>query len=236
MTDKRTQKQADQSNMEKRPEDWTTGDEPMTGAQRSYLKTLSEEAKVPFDEQLTKAEASQDRRTAASAPAAASSVPRIRQKSADEQTRGIRRSRGRRARRRPAWGEGPVAAGLQPLYGVYFANRRAGSANALNSSALPLGSRKNIVACSPTSPLKRMCGSMMNFTPCVAQPAASASHSSIGQYHAEVPHRHVVAVDLAGAAVARFVGREVRDDLVPVEVEVDPGVGRAPFGTAEQVP
>lgn len=59
MTDKRTQKQADQSNMEKRPEDWTTGDEPMTGAQRSYLKTLSEEAKVPFDERLTKAQASQ---------------------------------------------------------------------------------------------------------------------------------------------------------------------------------
>ncbi len=58
MTDKRTQEQAERSNMEKRPEDWTTGDEPMTGAQRSYLKTLSEEAKVPFDDRLTKAEAS----------------------------------------------------------------------------------------------------------------------------------------------------------------------------------
>ncbi|HZP86552.1 MAG TPA: DUF3072 domain-containing protein [Burkholderiales bacterium] len=58
MTDKRTQQQADHSNMEKNPEDWVTGDEPMTGAQRSYLKTLSEEAKVPFDENLTKAEAS----------------------------------------------------------------------------------------------------------------------------------------------------------------------------------
>jgi Protein of unknown function (DUF3072) len=58
MTDKRTQQQADQSNTEKRPEDWTTGDEPMTGAQRSYLKTLSEEAKVKFDETLTKAQAS----------------------------------------------------------------------------------------------------------------------------------------------------------------------------------
>ena len=30
----------------------------MTGAQRSYLKTLSEEAHEPFDENLTKAEAS----------------------------------------------------------------------------------------------------------------------------------------------------------------------------------
>ena len=58
MTDKRTQQMADQSNTEKRPEDWTTGDEPMTGAQRSYLKTLSEEAKVEFDDDLTKAEAS----------------------------------------------------------------------------------------------------------------------------------------------------------------------------------
>jgi hypothetical protein len=58
MTDKRTQQMADQRNTEKRPEDWTTGDEPMTGAQRSYLKTLSEEAKVEFEEDLTKAEAS----------------------------------------------------------------------------------------------------------------------------------------------------------------------------------
>jgi hypothetical protein len=58
MTDKRTQRQADASNMEKDPDDWVTGDEPMTGAQRSYLKTLSEEAKVAFDDTLTKAQAS----------------------------------------------------------------------------------------------------------------------------------------------------------------------------------
>lgn len=58
MTDKRVQQTASQSNTEKNPEDWTTGDEPMTGAQRSYLKTLSEEAKAPFDENLTKAQAS----------------------------------------------------------------------------------------------------------------------------------------------------------------------------------
>ena len=42
----------------KNPDDWTTGDEPMTGAQRSYLKTLSDEAGEPFDEDLTKAAAS----------------------------------------------------------------------------------------------------------------------------------------------------------------------------------
>ena len=58
MTDKRTQESADESNTIKNPDDWTTGDEPMTGAQRSYLKTLSEEAKADFDENLTKAEAS----------------------------------------------------------------------------------------------------------------------------------------------------------------------------------
>ena len=49
------------SNAEKDPENWTTGDERMTGAQASYLKTLSEEAGKPeaYDTSLTKAEASQ---------------------------------------------------------------------------------------------------------------------------------------------------------------------------------
>ena len=53
-------KQNSGSNTEKDPEDWVTGDEPMTGAQASYLKTLSEEAHDPeaFDEGLSKAEAS----------------------------------------------------------------------------------------------------------------------------------------------------------------------------------
>jgi len=46
------------SNAEKDPDDWTTGDEPMTGAQASYLKTLSEEAGEPFDDTLSKADAS----------------------------------------------------------------------------------------------------------------------------------------------------------------------------------
>lgn len=58
MTDKRTQSQAQKSNMQKDPDQWTTGEEPMTGAQRSYLKTLCEEAKVAFDDKLTKAQAS----------------------------------------------------------------------------------------------------------------------------------------------------------------------------------
>jgi len=46
-------------NAEKDPQDWVTGDEAMTGAQASYLKTLSEEAGEEFDETLTKAGASE---------------------------------------------------------------------------------------------------------------------------------------------------------------------------------
>ena len=46
------------SNLEKDPQEWKTGDEPMTGAQASYLKTLSDQANEAFDEALTKAEAS----------------------------------------------------------------------------------------------------------------------------------------------------------------------------------
>lgn len=45
-------------NLQKDPDDWVTGDEPMTAAQASYLKTLSEEAHQEFSPELTKAEAS----------------------------------------------------------------------------------------------------------------------------------------------------------------------------------
>lgn len=47
-------------NTQKDPDEWKTGDEPMTGAQRSYLQTLSDQADEAFDESesLTKAEAS----------------------------------------------------------------------------------------------------------------------------------------------------------------------------------
>jgi hypothetical protein len=46
------------SNAEKDPDEWITGAEPMTGAQKSYLKTLSDEAGEEFDENLSKASAS----------------------------------------------------------------------------------------------------------------------------------------------------------------------------------
>jgi hypothetical protein len=46
------------SNPEKDPADWVTGDEPMTGPQRSYLQTLAREAGEAVPDDLTKAEAS----------------------------------------------------------------------------------------------------------------------------------------------------------------------------------
>lgn len=46
------------SNTVKDPAEWTTGEESMTGAQASYLKTLCQEAGEAFDPALTKAEAS----------------------------------------------------------------------------------------------------------------------------------------------------------------------------------
>ncbi len=47
------------SNTAKDPEDWVSGDEPMTGAQASYLTTLCEEAHIdPPPENMTKADAS----------------------------------------------------------------------------------------------------------------------------------------------------------------------------------
>jgi len=57
MTDKRTAESTD-GNMIKDPDNWVTGDEPMTGAQRSYLHTLAEEAGEEIDDGLSKAEAS----------------------------------------------------------------------------------------------------------------------------------------------------------------------------------
>ena len=48
----------EKSNAIKDPDDWKTGDEEMTGAQRSYLQTLAAEAGEDVDLNLTKAEAS----------------------------------------------------------------------------------------------------------------------------------------------------------------------------------
>ena len=49
---------SEMTNTEKDPQEWVTGDEPMTGAQASYLKTLCEEAGEAFDPGLSNAAAS----------------------------------------------------------------------------------------------------------------------------------------------------------------------------------
>ncbi|MFN3946311.1 MAG: DUF3072 domain-containing protein [Allosphingosinicella sp.] len=58
MSDTDNPKTTAPGNAAKDPDDWVTGDESMTGAQASYLKTLSEEAGEAFDPDLTKSEAS----------------------------------------------------------------------------------------------------------------------------------------------------------------------------------
>ena len=47
-------------NTQKDPKDWVSGDDPITGAQESYLKTLAEQAhEDPPEAELSKAEASE---------------------------------------------------------------------------------------------------------------------------------------------------------------------------------
>jgi len=59
MTDTTDTPKADAPGNADKPVDaWVTGDEMMTGAQASYLKTLCEEAGEPFDPDLSKADAS----------------------------------------------------------------------------------------------------------------------------------------------------------------------------------
>jgi hypothetical protein len=43
----------------KDPEDWVTGDEPMTGPQASYLATLAQDTGEQVPEELSKAQASE---------------------------------------------------------------------------------------------------------------------------------------------------------------------------------
>jgi hypothetical protein len=52
------QQPAQPTNAIKDPDEWTTGEEPMTGAQQSYLHTLATEAGEEIEPDLTKAEAS----------------------------------------------------------------------------------------------------------------------------------------------------------------------------------
>ena len=52
------QDQGQASNTQKDPDEWVTADEPMTGAQASYLETLCREAGEEFDPNTSKADAS----------------------------------------------------------------------------------------------------------------------------------------------------------------------------------
>ena len=56
MTDPKT---SENPTAQKDPEDWVTGDEPMTGPQASYLRTLAQEAGDEVADDLTKAQASE---------------------------------------------------------------------------------------------------------------------------------------------------------------------------------
>jgi hypothetical protein len=47
-----------EAGLQRDPDEWKTGDEPMTAAQRSYLETLCRDTGEEFDENMTKAEAS----------------------------------------------------------------------------------------------------------------------------------------------------------------------------------
>jgi Protein of unknown function (DUF3072) len=57
-SDKKQPTVKDASNTIRDPDEWTTGDEPMTGAQESYLHTLATEAGEKAETDLSKAEAS----------------------------------------------------------------------------------------------------------------------------------------------------------------------------------
>ena len=48
----------DQPGLQRDPDEWKTGNEPMTDAQRSYLETLCRDTGEEFDETLSKADAS----------------------------------------------------------------------------------------------------------------------------------------------------------------------------------
>lgn len=53
----RTTDDSAQQGRQRDPDEWKTGDEPMTDAQRSYLETLCRETGEEFDDSLSKAEA-----------------------------------------------------------------------------------------------------------------------------------------------------------------------------------
>jgi hypothetical protein len=66
--------------------------------------------------------------------------------------------------------------------------------------------------------------------------AASASQSSHRQHHAEMRHRHVMAVDRIADRDRLRAGIEMRDDLVAEQVEIDPASALRPSGQPSTSP
>ena len=56
------------------------------------------------------------------------------------------------------------------------------------------------------------------------------------QDDAEMRHRHVVAVDRIARPRRHRIGREMSDDLMAEQIEIDPMVGAAALRAAEQPP
>ena len=119
----------------------------------------------------------------------------------------------------------PVGRAHSPVVGLSRPSDRQScptSRNALNSNALPDGSRKNIVHCSPGSPSNRTYGSITKSVPasvsrCAAPgtgrrraPARSAAPAPRDRRPRWCPRPRAVVVDL------------VRDHLVPLDVPVRP--------------
>ncbi len=106
------------------------------------------------------------------------------------------------------------------------------SANALISSALPEGSRKNIVACSPGSPLEPDVRLDDELDALRLQARGQRFPFGHRQHDAEMAHRHA-SPSTAFAGPRPSARRQVRDDLVAVEVEVHPVVRASALGAAE---
>ena len=104
----------------------------------------------------------------------------------------------------------------------------------LISIALPNGSAKNIVHCSPGCPSKRNTGPMTNCRPRALSRCANACQSGNARNHAKVRHRHHVLSDLAGACGRKRL-TQMQRDLLAEKVVVDPGGRTAAFRAAERV-
>ena len=102
-----------------------------------------------------------------------------------------------------------------------MANTWASSANALNSSGLPDGSRKNIVHCSPGSPTKRTCGSITKATSAACQARRESMEVRHAQDDTEVRDRNVVTIHGIRRDITPAIDL-VRHNLVSIEVPIDP--------------